>query len=78
MNGHSTIRLSQTPEFTQCVSVKRMKALGIEEKARERGSERMTPESKVQLFPLFCASGSKNRPHIEKRKRQWAGRNIGS
>lgn len=58
--------------------MERIKALGIEERARERGSERMTPESKVQLFQLFCASGSKNRLHIEKRtRRQWAGGNAG-
>lgn len=57
----------------------RIKAPGIDERARERGGERMTPESKVQLFPLFRASGSKNRLHIEKRRRrQWAGGNIGS
>lgn len=29
----------------------------------------MTPESKVQLFLLFCASGSKNRLYTEKKKK---------
>lgn len=50
-----------------------IKALRIEERARERGGERMTPESKVQLFPLFCASGSKNRLHSEKKKKKAMG-----
>lgn len=48
--------------------MERIKAPGMDERARERGCERMTPESKVQLFPLFCASGSKNRLHIEKKE----------
>lgn len=50
-----------------------MKALGIEDKPREWGSERMTSELKVQLFLLFCASVSKNRLHIEKNEEEGNG-----